>query len=195
MFENNLSIEDIFSEQVSFLVKPLISEVFSSESLCQLGLKTDEEIDLSEGDFIKVYGKSKTTVCQIKKINYGVKENIIYLPMRIKKKLDIQYNNLIRIQPFIYRIAGFVKITPIDFDFQPSPKINQYIKKKLFGQALIKKDVISVPIGFLRQIQFEVLDIQPTSPAQIALGTTVSIVMTYVKEKQIKEDIILTLTM
>ena len=189
-----MNIDNIFSEQFSFMVKPLISEVFSSENLCELGLKTPEQIILSEGDFIKVFGKKITTVCKIKKIKYDSKENVIYLPLRIRRKLETQSNKFIRIQAFPYKFAELVKMTPVEFDFQPTQKIISHIKKKLKGEALIKKDIVSVPIGFLRYIDCEVLDVQPTSPAQIARGTTIIIVKSYIEEKKIKEEIILTLT-
>lgn len=183
-----------FNEQISVLVSPVRFDTFSSSSFCELKIKSSEQINLNKGDFIKIFGKKRATVCKIKKISYGYKDNNISLPYKIRNKYGINLNDFIRIQTFPKKTAKYVKLTPVDLDFKPTKKVIKFIRKKLLDMPLVKNDIILINIGFKRQIDFEVLNIQPTSPAQISTGTVIDMVLSYHQEEKIKEKLILTLT-
>lgn len=182
------------NEQISALVSPVRFDTFSSSIFCELKIKSSEQINLNKGDFVKIFGKKRTTVCKIKKISYGYKDNNICIPYKMRNKYGINLNDFIRIQTFPKKTAKYVKITPVGLDFKSTKKIIKYIRKKLLDTPLVKNDIISINIGFRRHIDFEVLNIQPTSPAQISTGTVFDMVLSYHQEKKIKEKLILTLT-
>ena len=185
-----MSLEEVFFKQISFLVKPMRFEDFLTTNICELKIKHTEETKLKKGDYIKVLSKSKTIVCRIKKSSYEHEHNLIYLPYKLREKYNIQINEYIRIQPFPIKIAKYVKIIPVELDIKPTKKIIKLTKDKLLDKPLLKKDVISIDIGFFNELFFEVLEIQPTNPALISSNTVFIIESAYFKEMKIKGDMI-----
>ncbi|MBD3228032.1 MAG: AAA family ATPase [Candidatus Lokiarchaeota archaeon] len=134
-----------------------------------------KNLQIKTGDIVSIKGKKETTSIAWPAYPEDKDKLNIRMDHRARENAKVQVGEKIKIRKANYGKAISITLAPISSDIRSSSEVNNYIKRKLINNPLIKGDKIIISIAINRELHFKIISTKPSGIVLVKNSTNLKI--------------------